>query len=408
MSRTPSSRPPPPSSVAKAEASAGDETAHLIAAGRFLVERRSFGMVWIDRDLIVRRCFGPLVDFVAVDRPLTESVIALIGFEAEFVALRDGDGGPLTIPNVVMPNVVTNGQMGSEIEPPLRLSFDIYWAESEQRHLMLVRHVVDHSSLEAELRTQRRLRAIAEAELIEKSEAIQRANQELALVNRDLEEFAYVISHDLKAPLRALRYDSGDADRALAAGDLAAVGEKLVAMRAHQARMLAMLNGLFDYARAGRKVDTLDEVDTRALVESIAAGHASSSKITIGIEGDWPRLLTLAPPLELVLRNLLDNALKHHDRPDGHILLSAREVNDALHVTISDDGPGIPAEWHAAVFLPFSKVDNTSGAEESSGMGLALVRRTLDRIGGSIRLQSDAPRKRGTTFHVRWPKAISA
>lgn len=360
-------------------------------------------MVWFDTDLVARRRLGRLVDFVALDRPISESVMALIGFEPELAALRDGDGGPLTIPNIIM-----SGQIGADDGPPLRLSFDIYWFEREQCHFMLVRNVVDHSALETELRTQMRLRAIAEAELVDKSAAIERANQELALVNRDLEEFAYIISHDLKAPLRALRYDSADADRALAAGDIATLGEKLAAMRGHQARMLRMLNGLFDYARAGRKADTLEEVETRALIGGVITGLAKGSGIAVSVEGDWPRLTTLAAPLELVLRNLLDNAVKHHDRPNGRILLSAREGNDALEITIRDDGPGIPQEWHAAVFLPFRTVGEANDAEDGSGMGLPLVRRTLDRIGGSIQLQSDAPQQRGTTFHVRWPKTISA
>jgi signal transduction histidine kinase len=374
----------------------------LLAAGRFLAGRRSFGMVWFDSDLVVRRRFGPLVDFVVADRPITESMMALIGFEEEIVALREGSGGPLTIPNVVM-NV---GQSAAS-KPPQRISLDIYWDEGAACHLMLVRNVVDHSSLESELRTQMRLRAMAEAEVVEKSEAIQRANQELELVNRDLEEFAYVISHDLKAPLRALRYDATDADHALAAQNLDAVGAKLAAMRNHLARMLAMLNGLFDYARAGRKVEGMAMADTRQLAEDVVAGLAPPASMTITIEGTWPHLMTLAAPLELVLRNLVGNAIKHHDRPEGRILLSARIGEDTLDITVRDDGPGIPAEWQEAVFLPFRRLDEKDDGD-SSGMGLALVRRTLDRIGGSIRLQSGAPSERGTTFHVRWPRIIVA
>lgn len=378
------------------------ETEHLVAAGRFLAGRRSFGMVWIDTGLVVRRRFGSLVDFVTVDRPITESIIALIGIEEEFAALRSGSGNPLTIPNVIM-----NHRPSTDIEPPQRVSLDIYWDESAACHLMLVRNVVDHSSLESELRTQMRLRAMAEAEVVEKSEAIQRANQELELVNRDLEEFAYVISHDLKAPLRALRFDAADADRALTARDLDAVAAKLAAMRDHQARMLAMLNGLFDYARAGRKIEGVAMADTRQLAEDVVAGLAPPPGMMITIEGSWPQLMTLAAPLELVLRNLIGNAIKHHDRPDGRILLSARIGEDTLDITVRDDGPGIPPEWQDAVFLPFRRMDESDDAE-SSGMGLALVRRTLDRIGGSIRLQSGAPSKRGTTFHVRWPRIIVA
>ena len=379
-----------------------EETEPLLAAGRFLAGRRSFGMVWIDGDLVVRRRFGALVDFVVVDRPVTESIMALIGLDDEFVVLRTGASGPLTIPNVVM-----NAGPGTATEAPQRISLDIYWDDAAASHFMLVRNVVDHSSLESELRTQMRIRAMAEAEVVEKSEAIQRANQELALVNRDLEEFAYVISHDLKAPLRALRYDAADAERALAAADIDAVGAKLAAMRDHQARMLAMLNGLFDYARAGRKIEGVAMADTRRLAEDVIAGLAPPAGMAITIDGTWPHLMTLAAPLELVLRNLVGNAIKHHDRPDGRILLAARIGEDTLDITVRDDGPGIPPEWHDAVFLPFRRMDENNDGD-SSGMGLALVRRTLDRIGGSIRLQSGAPSERGTTFHVRWPRIITA
>ena len=354
--------------------------------------------MWIDPSLVVRRRFGAVVDFIAIGRPLTESVIAFIGFEEEIAALRNAeDGGPLTIPNVVM-----NFDAG----PPRRISLDVHWSEAQGCYLMLVRNVVDHSALEAELRTQMRLRAIAEAEVMEKSEAIQRANQELALANRDLEEFAYVISHDLKAPLRALRYDCSDADRDLAAGDLNSARAKLAAMQGHQVRMLAMLNGLFEYARAGRKTDGIAMVDTHRLVEDVVTGLAPRAGMIVSIEGDWPHLMSLAPPLALILRNLIDNAIKHHDRPDGRITLVGRIAEDTLDITVSDDGPGIPLSWQTAVFLPFRKMDDEHGGHESSGMGLALVRRTLDRIGGSIRLHSDAPRQRGTTFLVRWPKRI--
>lgn len=368
-------------------------------AGHFLAERRSFGLVWIDEALIVRKRFGALVDFVALDRPLSASVIALVGAEDDIVALRDTDGGSLTIPNVIM-NIENGGAP--------RLSIDVHWVQAQRSYLLHVRNVVDHSAIESELSTQMRRRAIAEAEVLEKTAEVQRANQELALANRDLEEFAYVISHDLKAPLRALRYDCGDADRDLAAGNIEAVQSRLAAVRGHEKRMRAMLDGLFDYARIGRKDDALEIVDTRALVESMAASVGPPASMTIEISGDWPRMTTLAAPLDLVLRNLVDNAIKHHDRESGRIALVARDDGDALTVTVTDDGPGIPSEWHAAVFLPFRKAGDDQRDDGSSGIGLALVRRTLDRIGGGVELHSNPPHRRGTTFVVRWPRWIAA
>lgn len=374
------------------------DDALLAEVGHFLAGRRSFGLVWVDEALVVRKRFGSLVDFVAVDRPLSATVTALVGLEGEITALRTSGGGPITIPNVIL-----NAEAGQGA----RLSIDVHWVETRDCYVVHIRNAVDHSALESELSTQVRRRAIAEAALLEKTTEIQRTNQELALANRDLEEFAYVISHDLKAPLRALRYDSGDADRDLAAGNIEGVRARLAAVRGHEARMRAMLDGLFSYARIGRKDEALETVDTRALVEELVSGVGPPAGMTVHVGGDWPRLTTLAAPLDLVLRNLVDNAIRHHDRKDGRITLTAREDGDALTITVADDGPGIPREWHTAVFLPFRKVGEEQRHEDSSGIGLALVRRTLDRIGGIIELQSDPPRRRGTTFVVRWPKTIA-
>ena len=397
MSKTPSSKPPRRSFAAKSDG-LGFDNGLLTDAGHFLAERRSFGLVWVDEELVVRRRFGTLVDFVALDRPLSENVFALVGLEDDIAALRRPGGASLSIPNVIMNTEAGNAS---------RLSIDVYWVKARAGYLVHVRNAIDHSALESELSTQMRRRAIAEAEVLDKTAEIQRANQELALANRDLEEFAYVISHDLKAPLRALRYDSGDADRDLAAGDIDGVRSRLAAVREHEARMRAMLDGLFAYARIGRKDEALETVDTRPLVEGLVSGSGLPGGMNVEIDGDWPRLTTLAAPLDLVLRNLIDNAIKHHDRSDGRITLIARDDGNALTIIVADDGPGIPREWHDAVFLPFRKAGEEQRHDESSGIGLALVRRTLDRIGGTVELKSDPPRRRGTTFVVRWPKTIA-
>jgi signal transduction histidine kinase len=365
----------------------------------FLTLQRSFGLVWLDTELIVRERCGPLVDFIELNRPVTDSIIALHGFEDDIAALRNGSDGRITVPNVVM-NLHT-------VRPP-RVSIDVYWMAQRQLHLVLVRNAIDHSNLETELSTEIRRRAIAEAEVREKSAQIERANLELALANRDLEEFAHVVSHDLKAPLRALRYDRAQAERDLATGDLEHAQSMLASIAAHEARMRAMLDGLFAYARIGHKSEAVEMVDTHALIGEIVAGVAWPPGIAIEVDGLWPRLQTLKAPLDLVLRNLIDNAIKHHDREQGRITVRAEDGGDVFKISVTDDGPGIPQDWHDAVFMPFRKVSDDPAQQDSSGVGLALVRRTLDRLGGSVELFSEAPDRRGTTFVVHWPKSISA
>ena len=110
--------------------------------------------------------------------------------------------------------------------------------------------------------------------------------------------------------------------------------------------------------------------------------------------------------MDVVLRNLAENAVKHHDRADGFVMLRAATVGRFVEFRIEDDGRGIPPEWHEAIFEPFRKVDDAHHPE-SSGIGLALVKKTVTTLGGTIEVVSAAPEVRGTTFIVRWPLKLA-
>jgi signal transduction histidine kinase len=143
-------------------------------------------------------------------------------------------------------------------------------------------------------------------------------------------------------------------------------------------------------------------------VQSIVASMPRSAGMSIATAGSWPVLDTYAAPLDLVLRNLIANAVTHHDRPaDGHIVVTGRSSTDWLEISIADDGPGIAPEWHETIFQPFKTV-GTSADTERSGIGLALVRRTLETVGGQLTLSSDPAVGRGATFTIKWPVLIAA
>jgi signal transduction histidine kinase len=366
--------------------------APLLTAVRQLAERDVYGLVWIGADLIVDSTYGNLARFVAIGEPLTSSVYALAGMEEDIKALQGRPGDVIELPDITL--VTPEGRRP-------RATLSLSWSKDESAYMLLVARTESRSDLEVELTAQMRARLIAESELAAKTRELQRVNLELERANADLESYASVMSHDLQSPLRVLRYTLDDLDE-MTAATAPEVREKIGKLRQLSQRMTAMLFALLDYASITRKTDAIAPVDTAALMRAIVASLDSPAGMTVTIAGNWPVVDTMAAPLDLVLRNLIDNAVKHHDRTTGRIIVSASITASKLTIAIADDGPGIPPEHRDAAFLPFRKLGPDRG-QPGQGMGLALVRRTVEAAGGTIAMESPAPEARGTTFTVHWP-----
>lgn len=368
--------------------------APLVAAATLLANQGLFGLIWADDQLVVTARYGMLVEFVEIGEPVTLSVPPFVGLESDILALKTGRGAMLDLPNV---SIVR----GPDASP--KLNFTALWSVEENCYLVLVSRAGAQSNVEVELSRQIRARLIAEAEVTHKSKALSKANAELARANQDLEEFASIISHDLKGPMRALRYMSED----LAANESLQTSPDAVAqlakMRAQSQRMSEMLTSLLEYSSAGRKDEVVEFVDTAALLASIVRSTPRSDGIAIHLSGVWPSIKTLRAPLDLILRNLLENAIKHHDRPTGLIRLGCEDGGDWLRFEIEDDGPGIEPKHHGSVFLPFRRLEQAR-AGDGQGMGLAFVKRWVEASGGRIGLVSNAPGDRGTILWFDWPK----
>lgn len=366
--------------------------ARLADAGAFLAGREVYGLAWIDASLVVRATYGPKAGFVTVGRPVTDSVTPLIGLEPQMQELQGNPTEALELPAVVI-------HTGPDRQARYNLS--LFWSPENETYYLLVARADLNGSLEIELLRQVRARLMAEAETKAKSDALARAN-------RDLEGYATIISHDLQAPMRALRYVAEEAAVALDAGDAAEARRKLDWIDAQTKRMSAMLSGLLDFSSIGRKVEALEPVDTRAVAEAVRDGVPESGGKVVTVTGSWPVIETLKAPLDLVLRNLVDNAVKHHDRANGIITLACNETADALTITVTDDGPGIPSSHQEAIFLPFRTLAEPGKPSDGIGLGLALVRRTLENLGGGIRVTSQGETKRGATFKIHWPRTITS
>lgn len=231
-----------------------------------------------------------------------------------------------------------------------------------------------------------------------------RHRRELERSNTDLEEFAYIASHDLKAPLRAITHlvqwiaeDLGDA---LDPGTT----DKIRMLNGRVARMQMLLDGLLAYARVDAMHSSYEMVDTAALVRGIVEDLGPPPGFTIACQGQMPVIRTQRAPLERVLDNLIGNAIKHHDRPEGWITVSGRLVGGVAEFRVGDDGPGIDPRFHDRIFVMFQTLVRRD-EREASGVGLAIVKKNVERRGGHIRVES-APPRRGTTFVFTWPGGL--
>lgn len=236
-------------------------------------------------------------------------------------------------------------------------------------------------------------RKLAEAQLCETIEALERSNAEL-------DQFAYVASHDLRAPLRVIENASNWLAEDLEEHLTDDTRESLDLLRGRVKRMDRLLNDLLQHSRIGR-VDLSDEmVAASGLFETVKdlVDLPDGMDLTLDLAGSVP-LLPRAP-LQTILLNLVDNALKHHDRETGHVKVGFALLGDMVEITVTDDGPGIPEAYHDKVFDLFQTL-RPKDEFEASGMGLAIVQKHVVTAGGDIKIISSGDR--GTIFRISWP-----
>ncbi|MEG3439293.1 PAS domain S-box protein [Pannus brasiliensis CCIBt3594] len=257
----------------------------------------------------------------------------------------------------------------------------------------VVQDISDRKRAESRLQQQAKDLEDLNASLEEATAGLTRRNQEL-------DRFVYAVSHDLKAPLRAIANLSEWIEEDLADRLTEDGRYQMELLRGRVQRMIHLIDGLLEYSRVGRWTVETEPVSIAALLAEIIDSIAPPPTFTITIADPMPTPLTKRLPLRQVFANLIGNAIKHHDRPDGHIEISARDLGDRYEFSVRDDGPGIAPEHHDRIFGIFQTLKSVDNAE-STGIGLTIVQKILDTEGGSIALESDIGK--GATFRFTWP-----
>jgi PAS domain S-box-containing protein len=219
--------------------------------------------------------------------------------------------------------------------------------------------------------------------------------------NKELDQFSYIISHDLKAPLRAISNLSLWLQEDLGTSLSEDNNHHLTMLRGRVARMESLINGVLEYSKIGRTNVSLESVDTFVLIGEIIEMLSPPVNMEIKVSSALPVIEAPKIMLLQVFSNLISNAIKYNDKEKGLIVISHEEKESGHEFSISDNGPGIAPEFHEKIFVIFQTLQSRDKFE-STGIGLTIVKRILEDRGGSIRVES-APEK-GSTFIFNWPK----
>ncbi len=243
--------------------------------------------------------------------------------------------------------------------------------------------------------TERRRAEARQAELID----------DLQAANEELRNFAYVVSHDLKAPLRGIGsladwLVSDYADKLDAQGR-----EYLALMKNRASRMDALIDGILEYSRVGGIKETQIAVDLNALLAETMQMLAPPPEVSVSVKGSLPTVVGERTRLQQLFQNLVSNAIKHRDKPEGRIVIASADAGDFWQLSVADNGPGIDPRHHERVFQLF-QVLTPRDQKESTGVGLALVKKIVELYGGRVWIESNPGE--GSTFFFTLPKAAPA
>lgn len=227
----------------------------------------------------------------------------------------------------------------------------------------------------------------------------------LKVSNEELSGLARAASHDLKSPLRAIDNLSKWIEEDIRAGQGGGASEKITLLRGRVRRLEKLLDDMLEYAQVEYKLSDAGEetVDGATLKKDIQALVYLPEGFTLQFDDAFDSVTVPRTALTRIFCALIGNAAKHHDRQDGMIRVSVTDEGAQYRFRVTDDGPGIPAEYRDKIFDMFQTL-RPRDAREGSGMGLALVKKILHLRGGTISVDSAMPDGRGAVFCFHWPK----
>ncbi len=219
-----------------------------------------------------------------------------------------------------------------------------------------------------------------------------------------IDELHAILAHDFRAPLRTLRRELESLADPRASAPPGADGDRMVQCTALVDRLERMVSDLQEHARIDTSAGTPRKIDLGVMLQEIANSIFPNEGWRLETQGAMASVLAAPAAMDIVLRNLIDNAVKHHDRPAGTIRVSVERRNQHTLIAVEDDGPGVPSQHLEDIFRPYwSLCRNAADNAVSTGMGLAAIRKVAALHHWTVTAVSDAPRRRGLRVEVALP-----
>lgn len=233
------------------------------------------------------------------------------------------------------------------------------------------------------------------------SDVLNESFSELKRKNAELDQFAHIASHDMKAPLRGIdnviTWIEEDHEKELSPK----VQEYLGIIKGRVKRAENLIAGILSYARVGKEIRDTELVSVKQLVEEVIDNIDGGNKVAFEVSDNLPVFHTERLPLFQVFSNLISNAVKYHDKKEGKVSVYHEDHIHHYRFFVKDDGPGIATIYHEKIFQIFQTLQDRDSFE-STGVGLAIVKKILDANNETIDIKSE-PGK-GSIFCFTWSK----
>jgi len=240
-------------------------------------------------------------------------------------------------------------------------------------------------------------------------QALQKAHQDLKFkaaelqeVNSELSQYAHVVSHDLQAPLRAINNYVSFLKDDLASSLKSEQAQYLDAIARTGNKAAELVNDLLELSRIGQKTISIESIRTGTFLKETIDSLSLPAEVIIAMTEDWPTIEAEPVLLRQIFQNLIENAVKFNTSQNKLVELGWREKAPGIYeFRVSDNGIGIEPGHREKIFRVFGRL-HTTEEYEGTGVGLAIVRKALGKLGGTIRVESNTGR--GSTFFFTIPK----